>query len=123
MEASGRRLQRVCFPYPSPSRISQAEREAKKGSDNDADHKRKKDYDGKRRAEFPRKKRDRDQRCILNGKNDNGCYNKGCYTENKHGRPPYSSLWLVPPFIRPQAHHTVELRGKATKPSLPHALR
>ena len=75
---SGRHLQRVCFLCLSPSRTFQAEREAKKDSDNDADHKRKKDYDGKRRAEFPHKKRNRDRCCILNGKNDNGCYNNGC---------------------------------------------
>jgi hypothetical protein len=37
----------------------------------------------------------------LNGKNDNGCYNKDCYTENKHKRPPYSSLWSILPFIGP----------------------
>ena len=96
-------LQRFPFLRPSPSRTFQAEGEAKKGSDNDADHKRKKDYDGKRRAEFPHKKRNRDRCCILNGKNDNGCYNKDCYTENKHERPPYSSLRSVLPFIRPSA--------------------
>src|SRR5208283_1470934 len=87
---SGRHLQRVCFLCLSPSRTFQAEREAKKDSDNDADHKRKKDYDGKRRAEFPHKKHNRDRCCILNGKNDNGCCNNGCCTKNKHERPPYS---------------------------------
>jgi hypothetical protein len=61
-------LQRFSFLCSSSGCTLQPEREGRKASDNDADYEHKKDYDGKRRAEFPRKKRGRDRNCILNGK-------------------------------------------------------
>ena len=110
------RLQQFRFLRPSPGRTFHAEGEAKKGRDNDAGHKGKKDYDGKRRAKFPHKKRNRDRCCILNGKNDNGCYNEDCTTENKHERPPYSFPWSALPLIRPHAHRVCE-RDRVGTPS------
>jgi hypothetical protein len=96
------RFQRLCFVCPSLSCTFQAECEAEEGGDNDAEHECAKDCDGKRRAKLPRMERDRNRYRILNGRNDNGCYNENCYAQNEHNS--ISSFIRVGRFCHSSGH-------------------